>query len=271
MLKKAVASSGFHIERSNDLASLGEILTRREIIRDAAPLLSAASNCRQITDEGLYGYKIPHLIFHKLPEGLMHHARPQGVNCVDFTIDVTVDLCGLVLDEAAEQDPFTALTVDILISGEAFIGEDVKTLKCAWHLDKHEEDEEPVKTEKQAKEGDKPHKPRKGRSFAIHPLYHFQHGGHRVWELADYGEQLLLEPPRIAHPPLDGVLAIDFVLSNYLGDEWKLLREQDEVYVRLVREAQGRCWRPYALATAALWRANPLSHVWPANDIWPQL
>ena len=199
----------------------------------------------------------------------MHHARPQDLQAADFIIDLKVEVCGVVPDEEVVEDPFTYLVVDLVIGGE-MLAEDcsLRPLKCAWHFDRHEEATTAGKATKKQRERDAV---KKGRSHAVHPIYHFQHGGQRVWDLFDYGEQLLLEPPRIAHPPLDGILAIDFVLSNYLGDSWKKLRDQEHRYDDLVREAQRRCWRAYALASAALWQNETYSHAWRADVIWPQL
>lgn len=265
----SIAKNDFHTERANDLRSIAEILIRHNIIRDGGPLLSAATKCQQVKDGAYYEYEIPHLLFHDLPQGVMHHARPQNLQATDFCIDLKVDLCGVVLEGNAIEDPFTYLVVDLFISGQ-MLTEDcsLRTLKCAWHFDRNEEEEaeEKVNSKKRRKND----APKKGRSPAVHPIYHFQHGGQRVWDLSNYGEQLLLEPPRIAHPPLDGILAIDFVLSNYLGDSWKKLRDQEHRYDEIVKEAQRRCWRAYALTSASLWQ-NQACDGWQADAIWPQL
>ena len=259
----SIAKNDFHTERANDLRRMAEILIKYNIIRDGGPLLSAATKCQQVADEAYYEYEIPHLLFHDLPEGVMHHARPQDVKATDFHIDLKVDLCGVVTDDETIEDPFTYLVIDLFIGGE-MLTEDcsIRQLKCAWHFDRHEEGGNVNSTKKNV--------PKKGRSHAVHPIYHFQHGGQRVWDLSDYGEQLLLEPPRIAHPPLDGILAIDFVLSNYLGDSWKMLRDQEHRYDEIVKEAQRRCWRAYALTSASLWQ-NQVYDGWQADAIWPQL
>lgn len=39
---------------------------------------------------------------------------------------------------------------------------------------------------------------------------------------------LVLDIPRIAMPPLNLNLAIDFVVGNYLGDNWKALRQDTQ-------------------------------------------
>ncbi len=56
---------------------------------------------------------------------------------------------------------------------------------------------------------------------------------------------LLLEAPRPALAPLDGILAIDFVLSHYHGTIWEDLRLMDPRYARLRAPSMRRYWGPY--------------------------
>lgn len=71
------------------------------------------------------------------------------------------------------------------------------------------------------------------------------------------GRTLLLDPPRLMHPPMDGILAIDFVLANYAGSAWKALRE-DPQYTNLIVPQFKRFWKPYFDAVASSWE-NPKS------------
>ncbi len=74
----------------------------------------------------------------------------------------------------------------------------------------------------------------------------------KVWESESaaagfsYGSLLLLESPRLDHKPLDGILAVNFVLANFLGLAWQgLLNSEDGRYAELVREAEKRCHLAY--------------------------
>lgn len=69
------------------------------------------------------------------------------------------------------------------------------------------------------------------------------------------GDTLLLDPPRLMHPPMDGILAIDFVLANYAGKIWKSLRD-DEQYKRLVVPQFEKIWKPYFGSVTDSW-INP--------------
>jgi hypothetical protein len=96
-----------------------------------------------------------------------------------------------------------------------------------------------------------------------------------MWEqIDDYGSVLLPEPPRIAYPPMDAVLAVNFVLANFFGDEWRSLvgANGDSEYVKLLTHAQNRFWRPYSQALSAAWKPGPFAKQdWSPAVIWPQL
>lgn len=123
---------------------------------------------------------------------------------------------------------------------------------CAWHFDRHIGDGDAPPTE-------------------AHPLFHFQHGGHAMKPYADFlGSSLLLPTPRLAFPPMDATLAIDFVLSNFSGTSWNGLRDE-AVYCRLLRDAQLRYWRPYVLRLAEWWGPQGTKPTEKILALWPQL
>jgi hypothetical protein len=168
-----------------------------------------------------------------------------------MSIELSVTVSGPCIDDNDLNNPFTSLGVDVVATGLSSTGK--HTLKCAWHFDRH-------------KQGVGMAAP-----TATHPIYHFQHGGENVWGLSNFGEHLILEPPRIAHPPLDAILAIDFVLSNYCGSKWFTLCSENTTYKQLVALTQERYWGPYALATAAVCKLVTVKSPWNAREIWPQI
>jgi hypothetical protein len=236
----------FRRDRANELRSLARVLTHEGIIRDDGPLQHAAEECQSLNSDE-WGYSFSELIFYTDPSSSLRHIRPKGAEIDSFELNVS--LKGMCLDDDDPSDPFNQLAVDIIING---ISNENTSLKCAWHLDKHQRTNDD------------------GVSNFAHPEYHFQHGGRHVWELEQFGFQLLLEPPRLAHPPLDGILAVDFIISNYLGGSWLKLLE-DATYLTLVQSSQERCWKPYARATAAIWKSIELESSWSAKHIWPQI
>jgi hypothetical protein len=86
--------------------------------------------------------------------------------------------------------------------------------------------------------------------------YHLQYGGDKLTNDEDFctGNVLFSDAPRVMHPPMDIVLAIDFVLANYysfhLCDDYHRLL-MDEGYQKIVNNAKKRFWKPYFLGLAA--------------------
>jgi len=111
----------------------------------------------------------------------------------------------------------------------------------------------------------------------IHPLFHFHFGGDglangRANNSAEWGSLLELYAPRIAHPPLDLVLLIDFILSNFAGRTWKNLVDNHQEYQEIVEAAQRRFWCPYKRTLNDFFVApNPQRKNHSARDLWPSL
>lgn len=144
-------------------------------------------------------------------------------------LDVILDISAEGVAKNAAHDPFTKLEVNIQLKAVINGNEHLDT----WHLDRH------------ITNGNIPNE--------IHPLYHIQRGGHRMSGLKNnIGSTMILEPPRISHPPLDAILGIDYVLSHYLGSKWQELREDDE-YEKLINDAQLRLWSGGAWTWAKHW------------------
>ena len=92
-----------------------------------------------------------------------------------------------------------------------------------------------------------------------------------MWEQEDdFGATLILESPRIAHPPMDAILGIDFVLTNYIKSSDLGFRQEND-YQKLLRGAQERLWMPYARALVFAWGPVPNVSEWPFILPWPQL
>jgi hypothetical protein len=93
-----------------------------------------------------------------------------------------------------------------------------------------------------------------------HPLYHFQYGGKELMEDKDFdpGKVLFMGAPRIMHPPMDIVLAIDFVLGNFYSKEKLGLVKlyQDTEYIEVVERAKKRFWRPYYFGLSSNFTTN---------------
>lgn len=245
-------SREFREARADELWRLSQVLLEENVIRDQEPLTSAAAQASRpevIDGVECWGYSFSRLEFLNIDTESNRRARPEGA--VVMSIELSVSVFGPCLDDDDPSNPFTALGVNIIAVGLSANGSE--DFKCAWHFDRHIQ-----------KEGD--HSP-----ALAHPIYHFQHGGDNVSELNNYGQHLILEPPRIAHPPLDAILAVDFVLSNYCGTKWAEIRLENPAYKDLIASAQERFWSAYALATATICKTHRIISPWKVQDIWPQI
>lgn len=89
----------------------------------------------------------------------------------------------------------------------------------------------------------------------IHPHFHLTWGGDILKNL-NLGDVLLLPTPRISYPPMDIVLGIDFVLSNFVKVDLYRQIQNDSQYKAAVKNAQEKYWKPYMLSLAHHWCNN---------------
>ena len=184
-------------------------------------------------------YSIPKVEFNSIC--LDRHIRP---NIVNEKIKEDSGYASLVLSVGCTcsteppsrnlHDPIAALALKITVQFSYLDKEinDFKTLHNSWHLDRHD----PTK-----------------QISSIHPLYHYEYGGSELTkaEEFDYGNFILLDTPRIMHPPLDIVLGIDFVIKNYYDNKEHKHLTNSEIYKRYIKNAKQRIWKPYVLSLAS--------------------
>lgn len=112
---------------------------------------------------------------------------------------------------------------------------DGELARGAWHLDYHHYTT--------------------GQPDFIHPKYHMHHGGRKVKDSTEnYGELVLLDAPRLQHPPLDLFLAFDMVLTNFFERRiWQNFRE-DTKYKEIIKSSHEHWWKDYYSQIADYWR-----------------
>jgi len=251
------------VELADDLVKLHRILcmpVRDEgdiICRDAQSLLSAAEECREATTLERWQYDVK-LVFDIQPG---RNALPEKLK--GATLEMLLDIEGHCEEEHDHpSDPLCKLAFEIVLSGTAPGG---TKHHAAWHLDRHPGGhlmtEENDSDEFEGEPGD------------VHPRYHFHFGGRRMFEKSKYfGPAMLLGAPRLVHPPLDAVLGVDFVLSNFKSADWRELQNSNPDYLLLQRRAQSRFWIPYIRSINSCWvDAMVQSSQWNYNDPWPLL
>ena len=84
----------------------------------------------------------------------------------------------------------------------------------------------------------------------IHPRFHLTYGGKNMRDMfndgsSNFGQMLLLATPRIPCMPMDGILAIDFILKHfYKSDDIGEIISNSQ-YRKAVKASQRRLWKPY--------------------------
>lgn len=89
-----------------------------------------------------------------------------------------------------------------------------------------------------------------GNAEFVHPYFHLTFGGNAIDD-RNLGDLLLLPNPRIPYPPMDVIMAIDFILANFLKKD-KYFRIRSE-YATFLKKSQEWLLKPYILSVASNW------------------
>lgn len=170
------------------------------------------------------------------------HVVPTGLDKLkaddrEVEVKLTINCQELKSDEEMI-DPIEELGVAIMIDITYNDGADVKEVSCCWHLDKGEA----------------------AGALYSHPIYHMNFGGNHMVKQGDvFGKLLLLPSPRIIHPPMDIVLACDFIIRNFYTIARHKQLTENPGYQQLLSNASARYWKNYSYAMASSW--NPALQV----------
>ena len=88
-----------------------------------------------------------------------------------------------------------------------------------------------------------------------HPLCHLTYGGKNI-ENKNLGDTLFLPSPRIPIPPMDIILGIDFILSNFLEKSSYDKVWSNSYYNSAVKASQNKYWQPYFDTIIQYWCGN---------------
>ncbi|WGF91536.1 hypothetical protein [Aequorivita marisscotiae] len=204
------------------------------------------------SDPKRWGYDAPDLLF-RFPAD-PEKSKPHPLKDVELSFSVAVRGNTDYLNTF--NDPFESLNFDIIITGK----HKEREMITSYHLDRHI-----------FEDGDNPSK-------ESHPCYHFQFGGKKMIDehgkAVDCGSLMFLEPPRISYHPMDLILGIDFLLSNFFPHNWTNLTNNYDEYNNLVEKHQRLFLKPFALSFASYWDKRVLNGDeinWSALTIHPQL
>lgn len=251
--------------RQSELYELAALLDKHRLTPDPGPLQQAASLCfsppktargKNVPDPGreYWGYRIDGLRLHLEPQ---EHCRPRAADVKNLIGVLSVDVQEYVPETADTVGSSFAhlrvLEASFRCDADAIFDDDIHSLRSTWHVDTHLHAGTP--------------------SASVHPRFHFQVGGEELDGVdAVIRGALMLEAPRPAVAPLDGVLAIDFVLSHYCGGVWDKLRTLETSYDRIRAPSMARYWSPYfRLIADALESEDQVAHDSAAGLLIPNL
>lgn len=151
----------------------------------------------------------------------------------------SVSSLAVILDVAFDEKTGTDIPVANYFFKVTVEGQDVyNNVKSSWHLDYDLNDNQEY----------------------IHPHFHLTWGGDAMKDL-ELGQVLLLPTPRILYPPMDIILSVDFILSNFVkACVYKKIQSNSQ-YRAALRNAQEKYWKPYILSIAHHWCKNNCSQI----------
>ncbi len=175
----------------------------------------------------------------KFPKRLSH----TSVKTLELTFNL--NLHGTFQNAIAGKDPFSLYELNIVIFGPSKLSDN--RLVNAIHLDRHDGTQ----------------------SNTAHPYYHFQFGGNKLKSsIQNYGQVLILDSPRIMYHPMDLILTMDFIVSNFLPETWKKLK-REPVYISTLKEMQKLFLEPYFRSLVNFFDNTP--NQWNHNELCPYL
>lgn len=243
----------FRLARANDLDILARLFEYNDL--DSGPIRKAISQLRDYdnilgfgeqVNYDYWGYEIKNLTipFNEKPKVI----HPKDAEHLELRLN-----CLVIADfnsYGKMVDPLVHLEFDVIIEGMSEeIGDLIYT---GFHIDRHLEGEN---------EPDE-----------VHPIYHVHFGGQGLsHEGTKYGQSLFLGAPRIMYYPIDLILGIDFIISNYFPKLKKSFHASHD-FISVIKEQQVIFWKPFFHCLASQWTGyNHADNIWKAKTIWPQL
>lgn len=244
----------FRAEKASELLRMADVLRRVvDPALDTQAIVKAATQLRDYNyipslrdgsrNANNWGYTIEDFV---LPVTTDRHIKPDGVSKLELSLDMSI--IANSKDWMTYSDPLLEMNFSVTVRG---IKQSEKSTfhYLGFHIDRHIED---------------------GSSEEPHPIYHIQYC---VNPLAkgdfDYGSVLHLDTPRVMHYPLEFILGIGFLTSNFFPLAFDELLN-DGTYVNLYRKYQEGIWRPYSHTLADKWPFDKSKITWgPVTNLCP--
>ncbi|MBW4970792.1 hypothetical protein KZY98_10010 [Croceibacter atlanticus] len=239
-------------ELASDLLKLSSLLEKCYLntgqIRRAASQLKSESVFKispaDEIDYTMIGYNINGIVINF--DDVPNHTHPEEIE--NLTLNFDIKLYSNYTKDYNHDDPLRHLEFNIVVTG--FVNDEEYI--TSYHLDRHPEGE--------------------NETSESHPKYHFQFGGRKLDKRnREFGQSIILDSPRVMHYPMDLILGIDFIVSNFFPEKWAQLKKEND-YVSLVKEYKDRMLRPFFASITNHWTGllNGNSN-WSDIEICPQL
>lgn len=221
----------------DDLCKLAEILNNNGVCIDVGPLDAAGQFCSKNSTEDEWSYQFNYLEFN-----IDKQSGTIPNDCEELKLRFSIHIIGILQEDPKYiSNPLRKLNFDIEIMGVGldYIRNECFDIDACWHLDKH------IRQEND------------GSPKYSHPEYHLAFGGEKLKYSKDmYGSSLIMPSPRIAYPPMDAALGINFILQNYFHKERLMPILQDPTYKSIISNSQNLLFAPYAISLASRWIKN---------------
>lgn len=234
-----MTSKSFKSARKKDITDCLQILSNYGVHYTTVDFKEALS-------DALWGYTIQGLTI-PVEKTTLKHIRPTGFSAVEVIVDLDIE--SKISEWTNLNDPFTNLSFRSLLKGTNTQTNKIHYLN--FHVDRHNGTT----------------------TNEIHPLYHLQYlqnAKNKPKDEFDHGESLQLDIPRMMHFPMELILGVSFLLSNYSPIQYAKLI-QDRQYINLCKEYQQRVWRPYINSLESYWTTAANQRIWDAKLNCPYL
>ena len=207
------------------------VLDEHGVIANSSPLYELIKSLERTNEKRGLSYRLSDLEFRKVSSKQLIVNNKWDGDSLSLSLNLKISL---IENGMFRFGDVHSSVVEIVY--ETFSEETADLARGAWHLDYHID------------------KPDSNKPHFIHPSYHFHHGGRAIKDsVCNYGDVVLMDAPRIMHPPLDLFLAVDFLLTNFLEKRvWSNLRA-DTTYQEIVKESQTNWWKDYFQQIADYW------------------
>jgi hypothetical protein len=195
-----------------------------------------------IVNPDVWGYDIEDF---EIPLETLKHVKPSTITKGSVFLNLKIRANVNAWDDM--NDPFLELNFKVDVKG---VGE--KVYHFGFHIDRHD---------------------LTATSAEPHPVYHIQYNINPTNSAEfDYGSIMYIDTPRLLHFPLDFILGVGFLTSNFFPTAFSILAEE-RGFVKLNNHYQEKIWKPYYHTLANHWKPFHQADVtWnPTSDICPIL